>query len=110
MWQIDELNAKMKSGRTVPVWQVRDGRSGVKIPHSFRLAETAGKVAAVLNRTGNINDPRVGQWISADKHRVGLVSKARQLKEAVQAGNTAVKGQLAKIREELAELDLKIGI
>jgi hypothetical protein len=109
-WTVDSLTATTKTGAKIPVWQVRDGNSGMKLPHPFRLAETASKVQAVLNRTGNANDPRIGQWIGIDKQRQATLNKARQLKEAVNAGNKAAVQQLAEAREALAELDLKIGI
>lgn len=109
-WTVDAMTARTKAGATIPVWQVRDGRSGVKLPHPFRLMETASRVVAVLNRSGNINDPRIAQWVNIDKTRQSLIAKSRQLKEAIQAGNTSVKGQLIEIRNQLTELDLKIGI
>lgn len=109
-WLIDSMSAKTKSGQSVPVWQVRDGRSGMKHPHPFRLAETAGRVQAVLNRTGNVNDPRVAQWIEFDKRRQKLVGQIRTLKEAVKAGNRQMVGQLSEHQDALIELDAKIGL
>ena len=109
-WVVDAMSAKTKAGQNVPVWQVRDGRSGMKHPHPFRLAETATRVQAVLNRTGNVNDPRVGQWIEFDKRRQKLIGSIRTLKEAIKAGNQQVRGQLIEHQDALIELDAKIGL
>lgn len=110
MWKLESLQAKTKSGKTIPVWQVKDGRTGTTIPHPFRLMETAERVQMALNRTGNLNDPRVTQWIDVDKRRASLVNKARQLKEAVQAGNKQARVSLTEVKEEILRLDAKIGL
>ncbi len=110
-WTVDAMTAKSKvTGKDIAFWQVRDGRSGIKMPHSFRLIETADRVKAILNRTGNVNDPRISQWIDIDKKRNGLVSQIRTLKEAINAGNRGAVAQLNEAKEELLVVDSKIGI
>ncbi len=109
-WEVSKFAAKLKSGKTVPVWKVVEGNTGMEVPKMFRIQEPAQRIATILNQTGNVNDKRIRGVMEAYDQHVKLMKHMRQLKEAVRKGRQDLRPKLQQVREQLEEVNWKLGI
>lgn len=109
-WSVEKMRAKLKSGKHVPVWKVIDESTGMEIPNAFRIQEPAQRIASIINKTGNVNDPRIKGILEAYKKHVQLMKNARQLKAAITEGRSDLKPKLRQVYDALEEVNWKLGI
>lgn len=109
-WTVEKASAKLKSGAQIPVWLVSDSVTGMEIKKPFRIQEAAQRIASILNQSGNVNDPRMRAVMEAyDKH-IELMKQIRTVKKQIQEGQTNKKGRLLALREQLEQVNYKLGI
>lgn len=109
-WGVEKMRAKLKNGKHVPVWKVIDESTGMEIPNAFRIQEPAQRIASIINKTGNINDPRIKGILEAYKQHVQLMRQVRQLKQAITEGRGELKPKLRQVYDALEETNWKLGI
>lgn len=109
-WGVEKMRAKLKSGKHVPVWKVIDESTGMEIPNAFRIQEPAQRIASIINKTGNVNDPRIKGIMEAYKQHIQLMKQVRQLKHAITEGRGDLKPKLRQVYDALEETNFKLGI
>lgn len=110
-WKIKKQGARLKgSGNVVPVWQVVQESTGMNIPKYFRVQEPAERIATILNQTGNVNDPRIGNVINLYEEHVSLMKELRKTKRLVKEGRGEYAQHLRGLRTKLEEVNYKLGI
>ncbi len=109
-WGVEKMRAKLKNGRHVPIWKVVDESTGMVIPNPFRIQEPAQRIASIINKTGNVNDPRIKGIMEAYKKHVNLMKQIRQIKTAITEGRGDLKPKLRQVYDELEETNFKLGI
>jgi len=109
-WGVEKMRAKLKSGKHVPVWKVIDESTGMEIPNAFRIQEPAQRIASIINKTGNVNDPRIKGIMEAYKQHIQLMKQVRQLKHAITEGRGDLKPKLREVYDALEETNFKLGI
>lgn len=110
-WQAQKFMARVKGvDHQVPVWKVLDEDTGMEVPTIFRVQEPADRAAAILNESGNLNDPRFKNLIKNYNEHVRLMKESRQLRRAIKEGRTNLKGKLQEVLGELESVNYKIGI
>ena len=111
-WGVEKMFARLRSGKQVPVWKVTNEATGMGIERPFRIQEPAQRVASILNQTGNVNDQRIVSVMEAYDTHIELMKQMRglkrQLKESTRKG--PIKQRIAEIRDELEEVNYKLGI
>lgn len=109
-WGVEKMRAKLKNGKHVPVWKVIDESTGMEIPNAFRIQEPAQRIASIINKTGNVNDPRIKGIMEAYKQHIQLMKQVRQLKHAITEGRGDLKPKLREVYDALEETNFKLGI
>jgi len=109
-WGVEKMRAKLKSGKHVPIWKVVDESTGMEIPNPFRIQEPAQRIASIINKTGNVNDPRIKGIMEAYKNHIQLMKQIRQLKAAINEGRGELKPKLREVYDLLEETNFKLGI
>ena len=94
----------------VPVWKVIDEDSGMEVPTVFRVQEPADRAAAILNESGNLNDPRFKGLIKAYSEHVRLMKESRKLRRAIKEGRQNLRPRLQEVLGELESINYKLGI
>lgn len=110
-WEAQKFSARIK-GMTnpVPVWKVMDEETGMEVPTIFRVQEPADRAAAILNESGNMNDPRFKSLIKAYSQHVALMKEARKMRRAIKEGKRSLKPRLQEVLGELESINYKLGI
>ena len=109
-WKVTKFGAKLKSGKTVPVWKVMDESTGMEIPKPFRIQEPAHRIATIINQTGNVNDQRIKGILEAYDQHVNLMKKSRILRKKIDEGQQDLRPKLQQVRSLLEEVNYKLGI
>lgn len=110
-WHTDKRIAKLKgSGKTIPIWQVIDENSGIEIPKKFRMQPPAERVAAVLNHTGNVNDPRISSISEKHDRYVLLLREMRKARKLLKEGHAEYEDRLQELQYEAEEVGMILGI
>lgn len=109
-WGVEKMRAKLKNGKHVPIWKVVDESTGMEIPNPFRIQEPAQRIASIINKTGNVNDPRIKGILEAYKNHIQLMKQVRQLKAAITEGRGDLKPKLREVYDLLEETNFKLGI
>lgn len=110
-WRTDKKIAKLKStGKTIPIWQVLDEKSGIEIPKKFRMQSPAERVATILNQSGNVNDPRISRVIESHDRYVRILREMRQVRKLISEGKTEYKDRLQDLQFEAEEVGMILGI
>lgn len=109
-WTVQKYSAKLKGGKTIPVWKVHNSKTQMSMEKPFRIREAAERISTILNQTGDVNDHRIAGIMEAyDRHRQ-LMKQRRQLREAIQAGRKSLKPRLVEVQDELEQVNYKLGI
>ena len=109
-WTTQRYSAKLKGGKTIPVWKVHNKATKMSMETPFRIREAAERIATILNQTGDVNDHRIAGIMEAyDRHRQ-LMKQRRQLREAIEAGRKSLKPKLVEVQDELEQVNYKLGI
>lgn len=109
-WVTRKFTAKLRSGKSVPVWRVFNSKTKMSMETPFRIAEAAERIATILNQSGDVNDMRIERITDAYKRHRALMKHIRQLREAIKAGNTKMKPKLMEAQDELEQVNIKLGI
>ena len=110
-WGVQKFSARVKGmANPIPVWKVIDEDTNVEVPTVFRVQEPAERAVAILNESGNFNDPRFKGLIKAYNQHVALMKEARQMRRAIKEGRTSLKPRLQQVLGELETLNYKLGI
>ncbi len=110
-WAAQKFAARIKGmSNPVPVWKVLDEDTGMEVPTVFRVQEPADRAAAILNESGNLNDPRFKNLIKAYNQHVALMKESRKLRRAIKEGKRSLKPRLQEILSELEGVNYKLGI
>ena len=94
----------------VPVWKVLDEDTGMEVPTIFRVQEPADRAAAILNESGNLNDPRFKNLIRNYNEHVRLMKESRKLRRAIKEGKQSLRPKLQEVLGELESVNYKLGI
>lgn len=108
-WVVKNFVGETRGGAQVPVWKVINPKNGFSHQTLFRIEEVANKIAAILNETGNANDPRVVSIVNAYTKRDKLLKEARVL-EKESAGKPIKSERLRQLKAEIATIDYRLGI
>lgn len=108
-WGLKAFIGETKSGNQIPVWKVQNSRTGTLLNTMFRVESVAQKVAMLLNESGDSNDPRALQITQLYEKRDKLLKEARVL-EKTAAGKPMKSDRLRVIRDEINQLDYRLGI
>ena len=110
-WAVQKFQARIKGvANPVPVWKVIDEDTQMEVPTVFRVQEPAERAAAILNESGNLNDPRFKNLIRSYSEHVRLMKESRQLRRAIKEGRSALKPKLQQVLGELEAVNYKLGI
>lgn len=115
-WKTEKAMARLKgSGKTVPVWQVVDESSGMKLPTPFRIQAPAERIATILNtNNGAVNDPRIRNINEAYNTHVNLMKNIRKyqkmLTEDPDAPESKVRAKIQELRYELEGVNVILGV
>lgn len=109
-WVTEQRAAKLRSGKVVPVWFVVNESTGMKIEKPFRVQAPAERIATVLNITGNVNDPRIGQIKEGYDEHVTLMKEIRKCRSYIAEGQTEYKRRLTSLQMKLEGVNAKLGI
>ncbi len=110
-WKAQKFSARIRGmSNPVPVWKVLDEDTGMEVPTVFRVQEPADRAAAILNESGNLNDPRFKSLIQAYKQHVTLMKESRKLRRAIKEGQQALRPRLQEVLGELEMVNYKLGI
>lgn len=110
-WKAQKFSARIKGmQQAVPVWKVIDEDTSMEVPTVFRVQEPADRAAAILNESGNLNDPRFKNLIKAYNQHVVLMKESRKLRRAIKEGKQALRPKLQEILGELEAVNYKLGI
>ncbi len=110
-WAAQKFMARIKGVQNqVPVWKVIDEDSGMEVPTVFRVQEPADRAAAILNESGNLNDPRFKGLIKAYSEHVRLMKESRKLRRAIKEGRQNLRPRLQEVLGELESINYKLGI
>jgi hypothetical protein len=109
-WITEQRAAKLRSGKTVPVWFVVNESTGMKIEKPFRIQPPAERIATVLNITGNVNDPRIKQISEGYDEHVNLMKEIRKCRSYIVEGQTEYKRRLTSLQMKLEGVNSRLGI
>lgn len=109
-WGVNKLSARLRSGKTVPVWKVIDEDTKMEFPTPFRIQAPAHRISTILNNTGNVNDNRIKRVVEAYNKHISLMKGIRQARQRVQEGQQSYKKRLFRLQEELEEVNVILGI
>lgn len=110
-WKAQKFMARIKGLQNqVPVWKVIDEDTGMEVPTVFRIQEPADRAAAILNESGNLNDPRFKGLIGAYTEHVRLMKESRKLRRAIKEGRQNLRPKLQEVLGELEMVNYKLGI
>jgi len=103
-WKVVKSERRLRSGKVIPVFEVQDSLTQIKIGKPYRIATVAEKIALVLNTTHNPNDSRIKLIENAYDEHVTLM---RQKASATRSHNTQ---QINLIEAKLSRVNPIIGI
>ena len=109
-WTVVEGTATLTTGKEVQVWMVENTVTGMNIKKPFRIEEAAYKVAAILNRSGNVNDPRLKKVMEAYDQHMALSKQIRATKKLITEGHKDQKTKLMTLQAKLEGLNMILGI
>ena len=110
-WGAQKFMARIKGIQNpVPVWKVLDEDTGMEVPTIFRVQEPADRAAAILNESGNLNDPRFKNLIRNYNEHVRLMKESRKLRRAIKEGKQSLRPKLQEVLGELESVNYKLGI
>jgi len=107
-WSAKRFIAETKGGANIPVWKIVSS-AGFSQEKIYRVEGVALKIAALLNESGNMNDPRVVKVIADYDKRDRILKEIRTLEKEA-AGKPMKQERLRLLRGELTTLDYKLGI
>ena len=109
-WTVKKFQAKLRSGKKIPVWKVFNEKTKMSMETPFRIMEAAERIAAILNQTGDVNDQRIKGIMEAYNRHRALMKHIRQLREAINAGRKSLRPKLTEATDELEQINYKLGI
>lgn len=109
-WTVKKYLGETRGGDTVPIWKVTNKKTGTAIDKLFRIEQVADQIAMILNKTGNMNDPRAVSLINAYEKRDKLLKEARALEKSMTDGKPMKTDRLRAIRSEINQLDYRLGL
>jgi hypothetical protein len=108
-WGVKAYLGETRGGSQVYIWKVVNAKTGTEIQTMFRVESVAARVAAILNESGDSNDPRALSLINLYNKRDSLLKEARAL-EKTSNGKSMKLARLSTIRSEINQLDYRLGI
>lgn len=114
-WMV-QVVIKESAGKEMTRYRVRNVSINKTVPTDFRHENTAALVAACINESGNVNDPRVKRVIQLSEQETALIKEinaAKRLFKSVPAGNvkkrTVLENEIELNRLKLENVRLKLG-
>ena len=109
-WKVLKESVTLKNGNTIPVFVVSDPDNGFEFKKPFRIEEPAQRIAAILNQSGNMNDPRVKVIMEAyEKYKI-LMQEIGTVRKAIKEGQTDKKARLQVLQSQLEIVNGKLGL
>lgn len=109
-WTATKAMAKLTSGQQIPVWMVADPGTGMELKKPFRVEAAAERACAILNQSGNVNDPRLRRLIEAHDQHLQLMKTIRATRKQIQEGAGDKKQVLGQLQASLEQVNLILGI
>jgi hypothetical protein len=108
-WRVKKTQAKLQSGKLIPVFMVEDSLSGMTTGKKYRLSQVAAKIAKVMNVTQNPNDARIKMIETAYDRHVDLMRAIAGAKTALTEGR-GDRRKLQQLESELQEVNARLGL
>jgi hypothetical protein len=115
-WKTEKAMARLKgSNKTVPVWQIVDESTGMKLPTPYRIQAPAERIATILNtNNGAVNDSRIRNINEAYKTHVNLMKNIRSyqkmLTEDPDVSESKVNAKIRQLRYDLEGVNAILGV
>lgn len=116
-WQVQTLLKETSIGKEVERYRVTHIQNGQKVEFSFRHPRVAEMVAAALNESNNVNDPRVSRIIDYCRKEESIMLETKQMVKhykSLDPGNTKRRGilktQISEKKLMLEGVRAKLGV
>ena len=109
-WVAVKGEATLGSGKKVPVWLVENTSNGMSMQKPFRVQAPAERIAALLNVSGNVNDPRIRQIHEDYDLYVKLSRQLRKAKQLFESGDQDAKKTGQRVAAQLRGVKQRLGI
>jgi len=116
-WQIQTLLKETSGGKEVERFRVTNSSTGKKFDYTFRYGQAAQMVAAALNESNNVKDPRVTQiinWCQKEESIMMETAKMVQHYKQLDPGNVKrrgiLKNQISEKKLMLEGIRSKLGV
>jgi hypothetical protein len=116
-WTAQPILKETAIGKTIERYRIKNTKTGQTIDGLYRHEACAAQIAACLNESNNVNDPRVkrlNEWSEKEESILletrKLVSQYKKLDEGNTSRRTIVKNKISHNKLLLENVRLKMGV